>query len=695
MNRHRLHIALSVILLGLVLAACGGGTTTITPPTTPTVDSVSVTLASSTISVDGSTTASATVTGSAGVSQAVTWSSGTPSVATVDTAGVVNGVSAGTAVITATSDVDPSRSGSATVTVLADDPVTVNCAAATPLTEDIVVTTTLPLDCYHVTSNVTVSAALTLLPGAVLEFGTSAGLRVADGGSLRAEGTATNPITFRSMSGDSNGWRGVGIFTSSASNVLNHVVMENAGRTWSVINGSNATNLYLGPVGRAAITNSTFRTAGSNGVGLYAAARTSELVAFENNRFDDNELAAMRITSHQLGQIGSGNVFDLDGRARPGAKHIRVATDGDLRASATWPAADVPYRLFGNHVIDDVGAVITIEAGATLEFDSSSGFAVNAGALRAEGASNAPVTFTSATGDPNDWRGLGIFSNSSQNLLDHAVLENAGRTWSVINGSNATNLFIGTNGTVAITNSTFATAGNNGVGLYANAGSSVLSAFTDNTFDDNERAAMRITSQQLGSIGAGNVFSLNARAGAQHIRVFSGGDLRSSATWRQVDVPYRFFDNHFINDSGALITIDPGTTLEFDASSGLRVNSGALRAQGTNADRIVFTSASGNPNDWRGVGISSNSTQNALDFVTLENAGRTWSVINDGRATNLFVDSFSRVAVTNSAFNDSGGWGIYIANDGDVTNAAGTSINPATEGSNTFSGNVSGTVRLP
>ena len=681
-----------LIILTGILAACGGAAPT--PPIA--VTGVTVTPDAATVDVGETVALSASVL-PAGVSQAVTWTSGTPSVASVAPNGVVTGLSAGSAVITATSNADPTKSASATVTVTAedDDPVTVDCDAATPLTDDITVDTTLPLECFLVSSNVTVSAALTLQPGAVLEFERSAGLRVADGGSLRAEGTASNPITFRSRSGDSDDWRGVGIFTSSADNVLDHVVMENAGRTWSVINGNNATNLYLGPVGRAAITNSTFRTAGNNGVGVYADSRTSEFLAFENNRFDDNELAAMRITSNQLGQIGAGNVFDLDDNARPGAKHIRVASDEDLRASATWPAADVPYRFFGNHFVNDVGAVITIEAGATLEFDRSAGLAVDAGALRAEGTAAAPVTFTSASGDPDDWRGVGIFSSSSQNSFDHAVLSNAGRTWSVINGNNATNLYVGTNGVVSITNSTFATAGNDGVGLYVNAGSSQLIAFEGNTFDDNDRAAMRITSRQLGSIGAGNVFALNARAGARHIRVASDGDLVSSATWRAVDVPYRFFDNHFINDADAVITIEPGTTLEFDRGAGLRVDAGALSAIGTSDDRIVFTSASGNPDDWRGLGISSNSDDNALDFVTMENAGRSWSVINNGNSTNLYVDAFSKVAVTNSAFNDSAGWGIYVANNGEVTDAAGDPINPATEGGNTFSGNDSGDVRLP
>lgn len=46
--------------------------------------------------------------------------------------------------------------------------------------------------------------------------------------------------------------------------------------------------------------------------------------------------------------------------------------------------------------------------------------------------------------------------------------------------------------------------------------------------------------------------------------------------------------------------------------------------------------------------------------------------------------------VTNSAFNNSAGWGIY--NSGTTTNANGAAIDPATQGGNTFSGNANGDV---
>jgi len=77
-------------------------------------------------------------------SQAVTWSSSEVSVATVDTDGVVTAVSVGTAVITATSVFDVTKSGDASVTVV---PVpTIEGLSVEPAQADVVVGGTLELE---------------------------------------------------------------------------------------------------------------------------------------------------------------------------------------------------------------------------------------------------------------------------------------------------------------------------------------------------------------------------------------------------------------------------------------------------------------------------------------------------------------------------------------------------------------------
>ncbi|MDR3283784.1 MAG: Ig-like domain-containing protein [Treponema sp.] len=109
----------------IIITVNGGGSGT-TPgegdenPVTPDPDPVavaSITLTGATINVGGSTAIGAIVAPADATNKALTWSSGNTGVATVSTSGVVTGVSAGTATITATAKDGSGVSGACTVTV--------------------------------------------------------------------------------------------------------------------------------------------------------------------------------------------------------------------------------------------------------------------------------------------------------------------------------------------------------------------------------------------------------------------------------------------------------------------------------------------------------------------------------------------------------------------------------------------------
>jgi hypothetical protein len=92
---------------------------TITRLASPTaVTGVTVAPTTASIAVAATRQMTATVA-PGGASQAVTWTSATPSVATVNSSGLVTGVAAGTSVITATSVADGTKTGTATITVTA------------------------------------------------------------------------------------------------------------------------------------------------------------------------------------------------------------------------------------------------------------------------------------------------------------------------------------------------------------------------------------------------------------------------------------------------------------------------------------------------------------------------------------------------------------------------------------------------
>src|SRR5690606_22567496 len=100
--------------------AKGQATVTVNPP--PAIE-VTVTPNPATVQVNGTVQLTAVVSNT--TNQAVTWTSLTENIATVNASGVVTGVAAGTAIIEAASQADPTRKGQATVNVLPEVPVTV------------------------------------------------------------------------------------------------------------------------------------------------------------------------------------------------------------------------------------------------------------------------------------------------------------------------------------------------------------------------------------------------------------------------------------------------------------------------------------------------------------------------------------------------------------------------------------------
>ena len=108
---------------------------------TASVASVTVAPASASVGVSGTVQLAATMKDAAGnvlTGRVVTWTSGTPTVATVSATGLVTGVSAGTATVTATSE---GKTGSAAITVTAP----VASVTVTPASASVAVSSTVQL----------------------------------------------------------------------------------------------------------------------------------------------------------------------------------------------------------------------------------------------------------------------------------------------------------------------------------------------------------------------------------------------------------------------------------------------------------------------------------------------------------------------------------------------------------------------
>jgi len=105
-----------VLAFGTLTAACGDKVT-VAPPSNAGVQLVTVTPESATIGIGSSIILSGQVTADAASAKTVSWSTSDATVATVDQAGKVTGVKAGTASITAKATADETKAASSVITV--------------------------------------------------------------------------------------------------------------------------------------------------------------------------------------------------------------------------------------------------------------------------------------------------------------------------------------------------------------------------------------------------------------------------------------------------------------------------------------------------------------------------------------------------------------------------------------------------
>ena len=142
-------------------------------------------------------------------------------------------------------------------------------------------------------------------------------------------------------------------------------------------------------------------------------------------------------------------------------------------------------------------------------------------------------------------------------------------------------------------------------------------------------------------------------------------------------------------DVTAELTIEPGVTLHFDAGASLSIddNGGALIANGTAAEPIVFTGTQAVAGFWKGVMIRSNSPLNSMKFVTVEYGGNEKVAgYSSTAAANLYIYHEARLVLEDCSFNHGAALGLGIYKDKvDITSFA----------RNTFAGNQGAPIRLP
>ena len=320
------------------------------------------------------------------------------------------------------------------------------------------------------------SAKLTIAPGAALAFTDGSGMYVGYSsdsyGTLIAEGTATNPITFTSSAASKSAgdWNHI-YFDHGANNCkFNYCKFEYGG-------GYNSTGAMLN-INEAIVTvkNSTFENSLHYAIKLDDEASFNE---FSGNTFSYNSDYPVLIYANYVHTIGTGNVYNTN-------LGILVESDNiDQQGEITWKKQSCAYCLSGSTYLGSTsGTTLNIEAGTNIKFNSDASLYIGYtsgtyGRLIAEGTSTEAITFTSAAPSPSKGNWGQIYFD--EGTMTGTIMDYCNISYGGGYNSSAGNLLINNCGAnVTISNSDISHSEHYGIHVY-----SCNPTLTNNTYSNN------------------------------------------------------------------------------------------------------------------------------------------------------------------------------------------------------------------
>ncbi len=363
----------------------------------------------------------------------------------------------------------------------------------------------------------------------------------------------------------------------------------------------------------------------------------------------------------------AGASGDAAAKADDGSKATDDATPAaDGGDTPTTAPTECPKELKGDQVGDVVitkacgavpvagtykvgGGTLTLEAGATLEFADDAELQVgyyDAGKLIVQGTKEAPVTMTSK-GDKaaGVWKGVRLYSKAARSSITGLVLEYAGE-------DNDGGLNIDA-ADVRVEQSTFQHL--KGAGIVAGREAS-LAAFTDNSFTDVGKVAVRMPAGVVAGLGIGNSYGDAARI------VVPDGEITGDAHWMAQGVAIQIAGQVKVDGKDgarAKLTLDPGVRIEFGGAG--RIVSGyygaaTFEARGTKEKPIVFSSSDREEaGAWEGILISDKG-EATFEHVEFHHGGK------DEKDGVLKADGLARLSVEHCSF-DQNATGVVMGGD--------------------------------
>lgn len=326
------------------------------------------------------------------------------------------------------------------------------------------------------------NASLNIEAGALFEFDSEGSLHIISDVIFRALGEEGNEIVFTGSVKEAGWWDGIYIQDSRhPDGLMDHVIVEYAGAAAAHTSVEPA-NVTVGRSvynARITISNSIMRNGGSYGLFVHSGGSIDGSM---NNVYTENAEGPVKVYARNARFLDAGSDYSGNGEGNNFAWIISETVETD----SNWDAINVPYGVLGLTRFSD--ATLTIEAGASIAFDTESRLEMFTGSIiEAIGTETDPITFTGTVETEGWWDGIFIYGTTHpNNAFDYVTIEYGGGR-QMHTSVEPANLVIGRSvypSEALITNSIIRNSAD--YGMYVHGDSEVnADACTENTFSGN------------------------------------------------------------------------------------------------------------------------------------------------------------------------------------------------------------------
>ncbi len=451
----------------------------------------------------------------------------------------------------------------------------------------------------HLATDLTLNSTLTLLPGTVIKVPVGRFI-YEQSGSLRALGTATQPIVFTSehddsIGGDSNA---NGTATQGGPGQWEALYLRNSASTLDYVEVR-----YAGNVNNPGHSHEPFRVPG-------VVIQNNASPTLKNTRIRDSENIGLQIDSGSpildgvsIERSGRRAIFQatnatpeyssvaLSGNAQ---NHIGLQA-GTVTGGKTWDFKGLPVHVVGGDLVFDPSSNVTLVAGTILKLEIGA-YLHSRGVLKSNGTQANPVIFTSnrddsvggdSNGDgaatsagPGQWESLYIDSSTTE--LDFTEIRYAGN---VANPGHTHEPFrvpaVQIRGNIApqIRSSRIAFSENIGLQSFADSKAVLHNLRVESSGREAIYQELTASPTYTGVVLRGN----------RGDRItFAGGTIIGTRTLDFQGLPVHLTTDLIVG-ADAVVNIAAGSILKFPTGAYLHAP-GTLRAIGTPEQPIVFTS---------------------------------------------------------------------------------------------------------